>query len=58
MGHDSCGAATAVVNGGEAPGHLRSLVNYIKPAVDEARATGSEDQLLDKIPLITTSRIL
>jgi carbonic anhydrase len=47
MGHDSCGAVTAVVNGGEAPGHLGSLVNYIQPAVDEARAAGSEDQLLD-----------
>jgi len=47
LGHDSCGAVTAVVNGGEVPGHLDSLVNYIQPAVDEARAAGSEDQLLN-----------
>jgi len=47
LGHDSCGAVTAVVNGGEVPGHLDSLVNYIQPAVDEARATGSEEQLLN-----------
>ena len=47
MGHDSCGAVTAVVNGGETPGHLGSLVDYIQPAVDEARAAGCEDQLRD-----------
>lgn len=47
LGHDSCGAVTAVVNGGEAPGHLGSLVDYILPAVEEARASGNEDQLLN-----------
>jgi len=47
LGHDSCGAVTAVVKGGEVPGHLNSLVNYILPAVNEARAAGSEEQLLN-----------
>jgi len=47
MGQESSGAVTAVVNGGETPGHLGSLVDYIQPAVDEARAAGCEDQLRD-----------
>ena len=47
LGHDSCGAVTAVLSGGEVPGHLGSLVDYILPAVDEAKAAGSEEQLLN-----------
>ncbi|MDD2756591.1 MAG: carbonic anhydrase, partial [Methanothrix sp.] len=47
LGHDSCGAVTAAVNGGEVPGHLGSLVDYILPAVDEAKAAGNEVQLLN-----------
>lgn len=51
LGHDSCGAVKATVEGGEAPGHLGCLVEAIQPAVDEA-AEGSinetsEDDLLD-----------
>jgi carbonic anhydrase len=48
LGHDSCGAVTAVVAGGEAPGHLGSLVEAIQPAVDEARGAVGEDQLLNQ----------
>jgi carbonic anhydrase len=47
LGHDSCGAVTAVIKGGEVPGHLDSLVNFIQPAVDEAKAAGDEKQLLN-----------
>jgi carbonic anhydrase len=47
LDHDSCGALTVVINGGEVPGHLDSLVNYIQPAVDEAKAVGNEEQLLN-----------
>ncbi|TFH48252.1 MAG: carbonic anhydrase, partial [Methanothrix sp.] len=47
LGHDSCGAVTAVIKGGEVPGHLDSLVNFIQPAVDEAKAAGDENQLLN-----------
>jgi carbonic anhydrase len=36
MGHQRCGAITAAVEGGEAPGHLPSLLNLIRPAVDQA----------------------
>ena len=37
MGHQSCGAVAAAVAGGEAPGHLPTLVAAIRPAVDRAR---------------------
>lgn len=47
LGHDSCGAVTAVVKGGETVGHLDSLVDYITPAVDEARDMGNESDLLN-----------
>ncbi len=47
LGHDSCGAVKATVEGGEAPGHIASLVEAIQPAVDEARNETSEDEVLD-----------
>jgi len=37
MGHQSCGAVGAAIAGGGAPGHLPTLIDAIKPAVDEAR---------------------
>jgi carbonic anhydrase len=37
MGHQSCGAVAAAIAGGEAPGHLPSLVHAIQPAVEKAR---------------------
>lgn len=37
MGHQSCGAVAAAIEGGEAPGHLPSLVRAIAPAVERAR---------------------
>jgi len=37
LGHERCGAVAATVKGGEAPGHLRALVDPIKPAVQVAR---------------------
>lgn len=48
LGHDSCGAVKATVEGGEAPGHIGSLVEAIKPAVDEARKENkNQEELLD-----------
>ena len=38
MGHQSCGAVGAAIEGGEAPGHLPALIDAIKPSVDKARA--------------------
>lgn len=37
LGHESCGAVTAAVQGGEAEGHISALVNLIRPAVDKSR---------------------
>jgi carbonic anhydrase len=36
LGHEKCGAVTAAVDGGKAPGHLRALTAAIRPAVDAA----------------------
>src|SRR5436190_12194194 len=37
MGHQSCGAVGAAIEGGEAPGHLPALIDAIRPAVEEAK---------------------
>ncbi len=37
LGHSKCGAVTATVQGGEAHGHIVSIVQAIKPAVDTAK---------------------
>jgi carbonic anhydrase len=37
LGHESCGAVTAAVQGGATEGHLSALLNLIKPAVDKTR---------------------
>lgn len=47
LGHDSCGAVEATVEGGKPAGHMDSLVNFILPAVEEARASGNESEILD-----------
>jgi carbonic anhydrase len=37
LGHEKCGAVSAAVEGGSAPGHLGSLVSAIQPSVEETR---------------------
>ncbi len=37
LGHSKCGAVSAAVAGGEAPGHLKSIVSSLEPAVGLAR---------------------
>lgn len=37
LGHTKCGAVSATVSGGEAPGHIKSLCDAIKPAVEKAK---------------------
>jgi carbonic anhydrase len=37
LGHERCGAVSAAVAGGEAPGHIRSLVEALLPAVRAAK---------------------
>ena len=36
LGHESCGAVTAAVQGGDAAGHITTLMSLIKPAVDKS----------------------
>ena len=36
LGHERCGAVEATVKGGEAPGHIGSIIKAIQPAVDKA----------------------
>ncbi|HET9941206.1 MAG TPA: carbonic anhydrase [Candidatus Eisenbacteria bacterium] len=38
MGHQSCGAVGAAIEGGEAPGHLPALIQAITPSVEKARS--------------------
>lgn len=44
MGHSQCGAVTAAVEDGKAPGSIGGLVGRIKPAVDKAKAAGATDK--------------
>jgi carbonic anhydrase len=37
LGHERCGAVEATIKGGEAHGHIGSLVKAIQPAVNEAK---------------------
>ena len=37
LGHQHCGAVTAAVEGGEAEGHIRALVDLLRPAVEKTR---------------------
>lgn len=48
LGHDSCGAVTAAVKGGEVEGHLGTLMDFIRPAVEQAREAGEESDLLNQ----------
>jgi len=49
LGHERCGAVSAAVEGGEAPGHVAALVHAIAPAVAAARkeAGARADDLVD-----------
>lgn len=44
LGHEKCGAITATVEGGKAPGHIDAVVKALKPAVDKVK-----DQPGDKV---------
>jgi carbonic anhydrase len=42
LGHARCGAVAAALEGGEVPGHIRSLVEAIKPAIEMVREQPSD----------------
>lgn len=45
LGHSKCGAVSAAVNLPEVPGHIVTLVNAIKPAVQRAKESNPGDLL-------------
>ncbi len=47
LGHQRCGAVAAACAGGEAPGHIGSLVQALAPAVDKISA--SEEGRVDRV---------
>lgn len=42
LGHESCGAVTAAVQSGAAEGHIATLVELIKPAVEKTRGMSGD----------------
>jgi carbonic anhydrase len=42
LGHESCGAVTAAVQGGSEEGHISVLVDLIKPAVEKTRGMSGD----------------
>ena len=42
LGHSKCGAVTAAVEGGEAPPNIKALVNFIAPAVTQAKSANPD----------------
>jgi carbonic anhydrase len=49
LGHTQCGAVKAAVNLPEVPGHIVTLINAIKPAVESARQHSPADLLDESI---------
>lgn len=47
LGHTQCGAVSAAVNLPEVPGHIVTLINAIKPAVEKAKKNSTE-HLIDE----------
>jgi carbonic anhydrase len=56
LGHSRCGAVAAALEGGEAPGHVRSLVDPIKPAVEAVK--GQPGDPLDNAVRANVKRIV
>jgi len=49
LGHESCGAVTAAVQGGEIPGSIGSIVEKIQPAIAKAKISGvTGNDLIEK----------
>lgn len=56
LGHERCGAVKAALDGGEAPGHIGSLVHAIQPAIDETR--GAKGDSLDLAVRANVARVV
>jgi carbonic anhydrase len=58
LGHTRCGAVTVAVKGGEVTGHVRSILEAIEPAVNEARKQCRECDLVDAAARINVDRVV
>jgi len=58
LGHDSCGAVSAAVAGGEAPGEIAYLAEEIAPAVAKAKETATKDELLNQSIDVNTEMVV
>lgn len=56
LGHEYCGAVTAAVQGGEAHGHVSSILNAIQPAVVQAKTEPGD--VLDNAIKANVARIV
>ena len=55
LGHERCGAVSAAVQGGEAPGHIAKLIEEINPAVEKAKKQSGdllENAVLSNINMV------
>mgnify|MGYP000244696276 CR=1 FL=1 len=57
MGHESCGAITAAIDGGDAGKNLNHLLEHINPAI-EAAATKSVNTVVKKNALLTAKELV
>lgn len=49
LGHESCGAVSAAVKGGELPGSLPAIGKRIEPSIVIVKGTGAKDDITDKV---------
>lgn len=49
LGHERCGAVEAAVQGGELPGHTKSVAERIAPAVQEAKKHNPPDLVEESV---------
>lgn len=58
MGHQSCGAVGAAVQGGDAGPNLNKLVSYIKPAVDKMGADAPMEDIIKENANVSASTLM
>lgn len=46
LGHENCGAVKATVDGGEAEGNIKSIVDKIKPSFDKVKSLSTDKKVL------------
>lgn len=56
LGHEKCGAVSAAAAGGEVPGHIRSIVEAIEPAVETAKTQSGD--LVDNAVRANVTRVV